>query len=283
MSFQAVMSRIQSRKVARNISRSEWCAIKSFQNVPLKIIPSDKGGDFCICDVETYKNAVLNHLSEASVYRQITYVDASKVEERVNLLWKSICRRRTINKGVEIMYCTTASRIAVFKGLIKTHKGLNQIKIRPVVNTIGSPTYKISWLLQKILGNVLPRPRFSQKSSDDIIKDIMEKRFNNETEYTYPFSLDVVSMYTSIPAQQAVDNFCQRLADHDFVYFGVTPSDFRELFMMVLNNSYFQFEKRFYKQIIGLPMGNKISGLLADFYMDSVEQSLVNSLSIKYQ
>jgi hypothetical protein len=172
-------------------------------------------------------------------------VDASKVEERVNLLWKSICRRRTINKGVEIMYCTTASRIAVFKGLIKTHKGRNQIKIRPVVNTIGSPTYKFSWLLQKILVNVLPRPRFSQKSSDDISKDIMEKRFNNKIEYTYPFSLDVVSMYTSISAQQAVDNFCQRLADHDFVYFGVTPSDFRELFMMVLNNSYFQFEKRF--------------------------------------
>ena len=59
----------------------------------------------------------------------------------MNATWKEICKSRKIGRALEIMYSTTASRISTFKGLVKTHKGTDVLKIRPVVNTIGSPTY----------------------------------------------------------------------------------------------------------------------------------------------
>jgi hypothetical protein len=40
--------------------------------------------------------------------------------------------------------------------------------------------------------------------------------------------------------------------------------------------------KKFFKQIRELPMGNKISGLLAHFYMDSIERTLVTNLSVNF-
>jgi hypothetical protein len=93
---------------------------------------------------------------------------------------------------------------------------------------------------------------------------------------------DVTAMYTSIPGKDAVDIFCQKLINVNFAYFGLYPADFRDLLMMVLDNSYFKFEEMVFKQTSGLPMGNKVSGMLADSYMDSIERSLVNRLSINF-
>jgi hypothetical protein len=282
ISFQNVMSKIRHRKIPRNITKAEWCAIRSLKNSQWKILPSDKGGDFCVCDASMYKATIVNHLSDESLYRRLSFVDVVKVENRVNSVWKGICKNRRIPRNVEIMYSTTASHIAVFKGLVKTHKGLEDIKIRPVVNTIGSPTYKIAWLLQRILQKTIRKPVYSRDSSDSIIEDIIERRSGRSVDHVYPFSLDVVSMYPSIPAREAADIFCEKLVAMNFEYCGMTPGDFKDLFKSVLDNSYLRFEDQFYKQITGLPIGNKISGMLADVYMDNIERPLINSLSLQF-
>jgi hemolysin-activating ACP:hemolysin acyltransferase len=282
VSFHSLMSNIRNKKVARNLTSIEWAAIKSLKNPQLKVVPSDKGGDFCVCDASSYKTAVLNHLGNGNIYRRLSFVDVSIVENRINTVWKNICKQRNVRKNVEIMYSSTASRLATFKGLIKTHKGINELKIRPVVNTISSPTYKICWLLQKILQVALDKPSSSFRSSSDILNNIIMNRSNINTQYKYPFSLDVVAMYTSIPAQEAADMFCQSLAAKNFNYCGLTPSDFRALLKVILDNSFFKFENYFYKQISGLPMGSKISPFLADFYMELVERPLISQLSLPF-
>jgi predicted GIY-YIG superfamily endonuclease len=49
-----------------------------------------------------------------------------------------------------------------------------------------------------------------------------------------------------------------------------------------MDNSFFKFERSFYKQIQGLPMGNKISGILADVYLNAIEMRLIPQLSITF-
>jgi hypothetical protein len=278
----AAMARIRNRKVPRNLSRQEIGALKSLRCAPLKILPSDKGGEFCVCEVSTYRTAVLNPLSDSSTYRRLSFLDVSRVEGRINGVWKGVCKNRNINWSISIMYSTTASRISTFKGLVKTHKGLEDLKVRPVVNTVGSPVHKLSWLLHRVLRNSVSRPIFSMSDSRTIIQDLVVKRTNINLDYNYPFSLDVSAMYTSIPARKSVDNFCQKLIDTDFTYCGLVPSDIRALLLVVLENSYFSFEGLFYKQISGLPIGNVISGLLADHYMSSIEEPLVFGLALPY-
>jgi hypothetical protein len=84
--------------------------------------------------------------------------------------------------------------------------------------------------------------------------------------------------YSSTPGEDAINYFCQRLSEINFHYHGLTPEDIRSLLHVVLNTSYFQFEGMFFKQLKGLPMGNKISSLLADFYMDRIESPLIGML-----
>ena len=46
--------------------------------------------------------------------------------------------------------------------------------------------------------------------------------------------------------------------------------------------SYFKFREKFLSHIMGLPMGTILSPYLANFYMDFIEQSALNSFSLKH-
>jgi hypothetical protein len=48
-------------------------------------------------------------------------------------------------------------------------------------------------------------------------------------EYSYPFSLDVVAFYTSIPVQDAIINLKDILERNNFCYQSLSPTDICEL------------------------------------------------------
>ena len=49
-----------------------------------------------------------------------------------------------------------------------------------------------------------------------------------------------------------------------------------------MDNNYFKFHDQYYKQIKGLPMGNKLSGILAEIYMDKIESQIVTCNNIMF-
>ena len=48
-----------------------------------------------------------------------------------------------------------------------------------------------------------------------------------------------------------------------------------------MDNTYFQFNNKFYKQSFGTPMGSPISGLFVDLVMDDLESECLQKLSFK--
>ena len=50
---------------------------------------------------------------------------------------------------------------------------------------------------------------------------------------------------------------------------------------LLMDNTYFQFNNKFYKQSVGTPMGSPISGLFADLVMDNLESECLQKLSFK--
>jgi hypothetical protein len=281
-SFQNVLRKIKNQKPHKNLSTNEWRSLTQLKRSHLAIFPSDKGGDFCVCSSAQYKEAIDNHLSDNAVYRKISFVDVPAIEARINNVWKNICQKRKIPKPIEIQFSSSGSSIAKFKGLVKTHKNIDPISIRPVVNTIGSPSYKLSWLLQKILAATLPKSTYAVKSSRDMMDRLTNIESNELENLKYPFSLDVVNMYTSVPRRESTDILFQQLQSSDFNYHGLLPEDIRELTTIILDNSFFKFDASYYKQMQGLPMGNKISGTLADVFINSIEMRLIPQMSIKF-
>jgi hypothetical protein len=73
---------------------------------------------------------------------------------------------------------------------------------------------------------------------------------------------------------------CEHLRSNGFNYHGLLAIDIEELLKVILDCSYFRYESKYFKQLHGLPMGNRISGLLADIYLKSLEAHLIPQPSI---
>ena len=97
--------------------------------------------------------------------------------------------------------------------------------------------------------------------------------------FNYPFSLDVISLYTSIPPQDATEVAQRLMQEHSMSFKMLNDDDVGRLLQVVLTNNYFTFNNRIFQQSHGLAMGNSVSAILAILYMDHVEKQALNVLN----
>ena len=86
-------------------------------------------------------------------------------------------------------------------------------------------------------------------------------------------SFDVVSLFTSVPRPEAMQELRRRL-DQDTQLLDRTMlsiDKIMELINLCLDNTYFQLGDNFYEQRQGLAMGSPLSPILADLYMEWLE------------
>lgn len=89
-------------------------------------------------------------------------------------------------------------------------------------------------------------------------------------------------MYTNIPTKEAVEETCRRLIAAKFNYHGLDGQDLYCLLMEITNEFTFSFNSKTYRQTKGLPMGSRISGLLATVFLDSVESKIIHDFKIPF-
>jgi hypothetical protein len=187
---------------------------------------------------------------------------------------------RDLPKSIARHYRTSNSRFATIRGLLKTHKPGPDISIRPIVNIKPSPVYKLTWLLFSILRPLASTSAYSLKSSTQLIEFIRAHTPEDIRSHPYPFSLDVKNMYTSIPPDGAVRVAMTRLSESQICLYGLHTSDIERLLSTILNSSFLIFNKICYKQVQGLAMGSRLSGLLADLFLSHIEHQIVPTLNV---
>ena len=250
------------RKKWSNISNIDKKTIKDLKEKDLIYPPSDKGTKFCIIQKNSYSKAALDHLNDSNTYQKVPRMTAKTIENKVNLVWKNICSRNKFPSFVVKSFVASNTNLPKFYHLIKTHKTSSDIKIRP------------SWLLSKALKPLLTSVPAHLENSYELTKRIQDRDSNNNKTLPYPCSLDVVSLYTSIPIQEAIDNTIGRIKHSTFY---LSRLDVAELLNVTLNNMYFIFEAHIFHQTEGLPMGSSTSGILAILFMDKLEQIALSS------
>jgi hypothetical protein len=152
--------------------------------------------------------------------------------------------------------------------------------VMPIVSNMNGPTVKISWLLSKILTALLKEVPAHLESSITLMERLRSLNSNEFTEFPYPFSLDVVSLYTSIPVADAINALTETLARRNFHYGPLMVEDIKDLVRVVLTNTYFHFFDKIYLQRNGLPMGSNVSPILAIVFMDSLERIAIQSSTL---
>ena len=97
------------------------------------------------------------------------------------------------------------------------------------------------------------------------------------------FSIDVVNLYGSIPVNEAIDAVRATLEEHegDIDTFGLSKDDISGLFSQSLGDNVFSFQNAYYRQKLGLAMGNPCAPPLAILFLDQFETKALAASPLK--
>lgn len=150
--------------------------------------------------------------------------------------------------------------------LIKLHK--NGYPIRPVVSFFTAPSFNVSKFLIDIISKFCSfKPQFSIKNSTELINKIQDISLPHNSKF---ISFDVTNLFTSIPPKETIT-----LVDNLLTSNNVNPvihADILTLLRVCMNQNYFHFNEEIYSCKDGLIMGNPLSPLLAEIFMDNLEK-----------
>lgn len=158
-------------------------------------------------------------------------------------------------------------------GTIKLHK-IEQ-PVREIVDQSDSPLVKISDFLEPILTKAFI------DDNNQFVKDTFSlttelNNFQLPKDYII-VSLDVTKLFPSITwslVKRAIEENWDRIAQ----YTEINKTNFLLILKFIIDNSYFSFNKGFYRQINGLPMGGKLSPILSKYVMKLVLKEVTSKL-----
>ena len=247
----------------RNITKEEQKLIKELkQNEEIVIVQADKGGKIVILNKEEYINKIEEKLNDKNTYEQVkdpTNEIKTNISEITNKLFKQ--NKITLKEKYEL---TSIDNLPVIRGQPKIHKENNPMRIITCSkNSITSVLSKFIFTIIKDLRRTIDK---CITSSNEFIKQISKAELDQNEKL---ISLDIQDLFSNVPILRSVDIVLNRLNNSEtFVQSALSMTDVKKILLCCLNNSYFTFNGKFYKQKKGLPMGNNLSPLLADLFMD---------------
>ncbi|EYC18882.1 hypothetical protein Y032_0026g1425 [Ancylostoma ceylanicum] len=161
---------------------------------------------------------------------------------------------------------------------------MDEIRTRPIISSCDGPADKLSWFLTKILSPLLVYVDAHLRNTKQFRESLALCDFSNAPNLHYQ-SFDVVSLYTNVDSNLAVDACLTLLHEHEkeIRLYGLTLSEIRKLLTVVLKQNIFRFNNIVYRQIRGLAMGSRIAPLLAIIFLDSIEKRALRRGIIYYK
>jgi len=238
---------------------------------------ADKGNTTVAMNVLEYKDKMNILLSDEQTYALIEKDPINKITSNLKVLLKRWKTKGFIEEFVYKRLLTTDGLLSRAYGLPKIHK--NGCPLRIIVSSIDSPLHSLSNFLHKILINAVEVPSSHIKNSFELVNKLSNTTL--KPNYTV-ISLDVVSLFTNIPMQLAVNSILKRW-DRISNSTKITQEEFVNGIKLIINSTFFTFDNRVYKQIFGTPMGSPLSPIIADLVMRDLETEALNKLNFETQ
>jgi predicted GIY-YIG superfamily endonuclease len=246
---------------------------------------ADKGSSCIVMDKKQYISKVHELLSTGNSFRKMDEKDKTgktntiehvikTMENKLDYRLTELKKAKKLNKDdYDVIKCT-GSRCPVLFCQPKVHK--NGMPLRPIISTTNSYNYKLAKYLKKMLEDARPKSKSYIKDSFSFAKLIQQKKPNKNDMM---ISLDVESLFTHVPVQEAIDlaiNIIIEKKKKEKSYTKLAEKDLRNLFELAVMNTPFRFYDQLYMQVDGVSMGSPLAPILADIFMNHVEQQLEN-------
>ena len=148
--------------------------------------------------------------------------------------------------------------------------------LRPIVSSCGSITYGVAKELAKILKPLVGKSPHHITSTQDFVEQVKHITLaQGECLSSYNVSV----LFTSVPVDPALDTIKDLLGkDHTLKERTVLAvSDIILLLEFCLKNTYFSFQDQFYEQVEGAAMGSPVSPIVANLYIEYLEQKALST------
>jgi Reverse transcriptase (RNA-dependent DNA polymerase) len=238
----------------------------------LIVTKADKGNSLAILGKTEYINKVIQFIDDSESIR-LKNDPTQKFQRNLNKTLKNC--PITIPPNSKARFLNMNPSAPILYGLLKLHKP--NIPIRPVASFIQAPTYKICKLLNSLLPKKLNfQPRYTVKNSSDLVSKISGIPVPPNAVLV---SFDIVNLFPSVPILE-LKSILNKLL-HKHVPSPLERSELSHLLNISLDQNYFRFNNSFYSQKSGLPMGSPLSPLLADIFLDELENKIFSTSKFK--
>ena len=262
------------RATTPNHTAEEAHLVKEIRDDESRIVKrSDKCKGFVVMERDTYVEKAQNIVKD---YKPVRQNPTKKLEEKTKALIARTMKDKVPPNTIRAIQ-PSCSRTAELYGLPKNHK--ENVPLRPIVSATGDPLDKLSWLLERIITQLLIFVPAHLHNTYDYLGRLHSKFPHGFPPGSIAFSVDVTNLYGNIPTAEAISFTLDLLKRHldKINLFGLTLKDVKALLEHCLNNNFVRFGKSYYKQTTGIAMGSRIAPPLAIVFMNAVESLILAS------
>lgn len=225
---------------------------------------TDKNLGLAVITQDWYIEQVDKHLSNTNAYLNVN-LDQETLEQS----FYSLLKRYTWPTQIAKFLSTTVVELPRFYVIPKVHK--EPWASRPIVPSHSWITSRASEVVDYYLQKILPKFPWVLDSTKSFINGLRSIPYNS-LEGCWLVSGDVTAMYTNIPAKEAYYSISPLLEEIDLE--GCSQDSIEELIQFVLQNNFFSYKDKIFKQLTGLAMGTACAPAIANLYCATKEQSI---------
>ncbi|XP_072041389.1 uncharacterized protein [Amphiura filiformis] len=262
-----------ARPPKSNITAEERRAIQDLKKEDsILILPADKGKATVLMDTSEYEEKIQEMLSDERTYEQLPSDPTQRYKRDLVAILSRLKKEDKIKKYQYDLLFPTAENIPRIYGTPKIHKPGN--KVRPIVDYTGSIAYQTSRALADILSPFVGGTDHHVKNSKHLAEGLAEVIIEEGEIFN---SHDVVSLFTNTPIDESLNVIKIRLQQDKTLKNRtlLAVDDVIDLLRFVLTTTYFLLRGKIYKQRFGAAMGSPVSPVVANLYMEFLEQQAI--------
>jgi len=247
----------------------------AIDNPDVLFTKADKGNATVAMDLVEYNNKMTEIFSDANTYTIVKKDPIKKLSNQLRNVLSVWLKNKYIDLHSYRKLLVTDGLLPRAYGLPKLHKTGHPLRV--IISSLKSPLYNLSCYLHNIIKGSLPQANSSVGNSFKLVKNLNGQ--NLEQGYTFA-SLDVVSLFTNVPSEnvyEAISNRWSLIECHT----AIPKKEFIIALKLILESTFFSFDKIIYKQIFGTPMGSPLSPIIADLVLQDLETKAIKKLPLE--
>ena len=220
-----------------------------------------------------------NLLSDRSKFVAVDenyYKLTQRLESRLNKTLLTFHKAGKFDRNIYNDLRAVGSSPGKLYGLPKTHK--SGVPLRPILSALTCHNYKLAKFLVPLLSPLA----VSEFTVTDVFSFANELQQRVDHDKQLMISLDIESLFTNVPVRETIDIILSKLYPNDScIYHGFNRKDFQTLLELAVDDSFFSFNNKLYRQTDGVAMGSPLGPLFANIFLSHYESQWLKDSPIK--